>query len=79
MQTLKPIWSESENRRFRLRANRFTVSIPSQPAKNLKPLWNARQNACFIAPKPDPVIELHATVREFDDHYLMVSNEDWMD
>ena len=78
MQTLKPIWSDTENRRFRLRASRFTVTLPARPAEDLKPLWSAEQNARFITPKADPVIELHTTVREFDDHYLMVSDHDWL-
>lgn len=69
MQTIRPIWNERENRRFRLRER----ALPPRPSgsKGLKALWNARQNGCFITPKLDPVIELHTTVREFADHYLI--------
>ena len=77
MQTLKPIWSERENRRFRLRARRAAVRVTDRPAKHFQPLWSIHRNSRFVVPKPDPVIELHATVREFDDHYLMISEDDW--
>ena len=71
MQTVQPIWNEKENHRFHLRES----LVPPRPSgsKQLKALWNSRQNACFITPKLDPEIELHTTVREFEDHYLILN------
>ncbi|GAB6043636.1 hypothetical protein [Endothiovibrio diazotrophicus] len=78
MQSPKPIWPERENRRFRLHRRAPAIGVATTPLRRLTPIWSTRQNSRYVAPAVDPQIVLHTTVREYEDHYVMVSNEDWM-